>query len=146
MVNRTIRADPSVGDMHNRQPITPRLLWQSMKDYDLWPIYAIGIAWEVPSVPPEQYLTLTLKNLGFDTFRTNLLTIPSVFFGMITMLILAYSAEIFRELTFTAIINQIWMLPFLVYLYTKDITKINRWGAWGILTALLSTPSREYPS
>lgn len=144
MTNRIIRADPSVGDMHNRQPITPKLLWQSMKDYDLWPIYAIGLTWEVPSVPPEQYLTLTLRGIGFDTFKTNLLTIPSVFLGMCTMVILAYSAEIFRELTFLAMVPQAWVLPFLVYLYTNDITSINRWAAWGILTALISAPSRMY--
>lgn len=27
-------------------------------------------------IPPQYYITLSLKNLGFDTFQTNLLTIP----------------------------------------------------------------------
>lgn len=36
MVNRILRDDPSKGDMHNRQALTPRLLWQSLKDWELW--------------------------------------------------------------------------------------------------------------
>lgn len=66
-VNRVLRDDPSKGDMHNRQAITPKLLWKAMCDFDLWPIYAIGLLAYVPQTPVDQYITLTLKGIGFST-------------------------------------------------------------------------------
>lgn len=141
MINRVIREDPTKSYMHNRQPITPKLLWKSMTDYDLWPLYILGLMFQIPMGPPNQYLTLTLKGLGFDTFHTNLLVIPSVVFHMFTMMILTYVAEIWKELTFTAAIPQIWALPFLIFIYVKDINAINKWTSYAIMTALLSYPS-----
>jgi len=38
VVNRVLRDDPSKGDMHNRQAVTPRRLWNAIKDYDMWPV------------------------------------------------------------------------------------------------------------
>jgi hypothetical protein len=127
--------------MHNRQPITPKLLWKSMCDFDLWPLYIIGLTFQIPETTPQQYLTLTLKGLGFGTFGTNLLVIPSTVLHMITMMALTYAAEIWGELTLTSAFGQVWALPFLVFLYVKDITKINKWTAFGIMSLLLSYPS-----
>ncbi|TVY60831.1 putative transporter [Lachnellula suecica] len=141
IINRIIREDPTKSGMHNRQPITPKLLWKSMCDFDLWPLYIIGLTFQIPETTPNQYLTLTLKGLGFGVFKTNLLVIPSTVLHMITMLAMTYAAEIWGELTLTSAIGQIWALPFLAYLYAVDITKINKWTAFGIMSLLLSYPS-----
>jgi hypothetical protein len=67
VVNRVLRDDPSKGDMHNRQAITPRRLWNALKDYDMWPLYIIGLLAYIPQSPPYTYISLTLKSLGFST-------------------------------------------------------------------------------
>jgi hypothetical protein len=144
MINRVIREDPSKSGMHNREPITPKFLWKSMCDYDLWPLYILGLTFQIPEITPNQYLTLTLKGLGFGTFNTNLLVIPSTVLHMVTMLLMTYAAEVWGELTFTAGIGQFYVLPFLIFIYVKDITKINKWKAFGIMTGLLSYPSGKF--
>lgn len=144
MVNRVIREDPSKGTMHNRQAITPKLLWQSLKDYDLWPLYLIGLTFETPMTTPTQYLTLSLKGLGFNTFQTNLLTIPNTALHIVLMIALTYASEIVGELTLISMLGQVWALPFLVFLYVVDINSVNKWVAWVVMTLLLAYPSGEH--
>lgn len=45
------------------------------------PMYLVGFTFLVSTFPPKIYLTLTLRNLGFDVFQTNLLTIPTQVLG-----------------------------------------------------------------
>jgi hypothetical protein len=107
MANRILRDDPGKGDMHNRQGIIPLakslvvsltyanllgllligLAWGAFKasitDYHMWPIYLIGLSWNMPTVPSQGYLTLTLRDIGFSVFETSLLCVPaSVLFMM----------------------------------------------------------------
>ncbi|KAI7784113.1 hypothetical protein LA080_010425 [Diaporthe eres] len=141
IVNRVLREDPSKSNMHNRQPVTPKLLWQSLKDFDLWPLYILGLAFQIPMTPQTQYLTLTLKGLGSDTFQTNLLTIPYYAGHIVSMLIFTYLGEIWNELTFTAMIGQIWSPPFLICLVVLNLATINRWALYAVLVLLLVYPN-----
>lgn len=141
LINRVIRDDPSKSSMHNREPLTPKLLWQSMKDFDLWPLYILGLTFQTPMSAPSNYLTLSLRELGFDTFKTNLLVIPSKVLHVVNMLALTYAGEVFGELTFISLIGQLWALPFLIFLNFVNINQINKWVAWIVFTLFLCYPS-----
>lgn len=43
----------------------------------MWPIYLLGFTWTTPHTCATVYLTLMLRGLNFDTFETNLLTVPA---------------------------------------------------------------------
>lgn len=140
IVNRVLRDDPSKSDMHNREPVTLQMLWKSLKDYDLWPIYIIGILFEIPTAPPKTYLTLSLKALGFTTFNTTLLTIPVTIFAAINMLWVTYLTERFHQIAVIGLLAQMWVLPLLIIEYTS-ITKLSPWGQYALTFIILGQPS-----
>ncbi|TEY70373.1 hypothetical protein BOTCAL_0105g00150 [Botryotinia calthae] len=140
VVNRVLRDDPSKGDMHNRQAITPKKLWHAAKDYDLWPLYAIGMIAYIPQSPPQSYITLTLKNLGFSTFNTNLLTIPYSVFHIIMLLLITQLSERANERTLVSMIQPLWTLPCIIALRFWPGAGVQAWNTYALVTVLLSYP------
>ncbi|KAL3426808.1 major facilitator superfamily transporter [Phlyctema vagabunda] len=140
LVNRILRDDPSKGDMHNRQAITLQMLWRSLCDYSLWPIYVLGLTFGIPAGPPDQYLTLTLRQLGFNTFDSNLLSIPAQIATTINMLLLTYLSELMNQRALLGLFAQIWFLPCVVALAILP-AETSKWGSYALVTVLLSYPS-----
>ncbi|KAF4627859.1 hypothetical protein G7Y89_g10293 [Cudoniella acicularis] len=140
VVNRVLRDDPSKGDMHNRQAITPRRLWNAAKDYDLWPIYALGLICFIPQTPPANYLTLTFKSLGFSTFNTNLLTIPSAITHIITLLGITWLSEKIGERALVGALQPLWTLPCIIAFLTWKGFMVKVWPSYVLVNVLLSYP------
>ena len=139
MVNRVIRDDPSKGDMHNRQALSPKALWRSLSDYDMWPIYLLGLSWLIPNNPMTQYLTLQLKAAGFGTFETNLLTIPAYAIFIVQLLFWTWVSEKTDQRFLTGLVSQIWCFPILMALETIS-DKTGPWPKWTLSTLLVGSP------
>ncbi|KAG6914964.1 hypothetical protein DXG01_014187 [Tephrocybe rancida] len=138
-VNRVLRDDPSKGDMHNREGLTIKRLWTAVLDYDLWPLYVAGLMFGIPTTTPNTYLSLSLRNIGFNTFQTNLLSIPSSVAGIITMFAITIVSELVNDRTWVAMGENVWALPFLVAIYTLP-EHPNQWIFFGLASGLLSYP------
>ncbi|KAI6046795.1 allantoate permease [Pisolithus marmoratus] len=152
MVNRILRDDPTKainlryclqGDMHNKEGLSLGRLWTAICDYNLWPLYILGLTFGIPDNPPLTYLTLLLRDIGFNTFQTNLLSIPYQALGIVTMFLVTLLSEHIGERTFVAMLEDLWTLPFLVALYALP-SEPNQWVFFGIVTGLLSFPSVAY--
>ncbi|KAF3014341.1 hypothetical protein E8E15_003623 [Penicillium rubens] len=140
IVNRVIRDDPSKGSMHNRQAVTPRRFWESLKDYHMWPIYALGLIWLIPTHPAQSYLTLQLRSQGFTTFQTNLLTIPSAVLAIITLIAITWIAERTNQRLLWGVGVEVWNIVLLIALELLP-QKSMPWPRWAILTLLVGGPS-----
>ncbi|RMZ77255.1 hypothetical protein DV738_g4534, partial [Chaetothyriales sp. CBS 135597] len=141
MVTRVLRDDPGKSTMHNRQGLSLRLLWNAFTDYDMWPIYLMGLTWLIPTGPPSAYISLTCKALGFDTFQTNLLTIPAYVLFILQLLFWTWFSEKVNQRLLIPFIAQIWAFPLLIALIALPKTFPNsNWAKWVISTLLIGFP------
>ncbi|KAM0718897.1 hypothetical protein Q7P37_005969 [Cladosporium fusiforme] len=140
VVNRVLRDDPSKGDMHNRAGLTVRNLWDALRDYDLWPLYFIGFVFMVAQSTPDAYLTLTLRNLGYDQFEANLLSIPNQVISCFTLFAATWFSEFIGQRMLVASTQNIWLLPCLIALRWWPGAQVNAWATFALMTVLLSCP------
>ncbi|KAJ4299323.1 hypothetical protein N0V90_004568 [Kalmusia sp. IMI 367209] len=139
IVNSVIRDDPHKGGMYNRQGLSVSQIWKCSKDYDMWPLYALGLLFGIPKYPVDQYLTLSFRGLGFDVIQTNLLSIPKTVGSSITMLLVTAFSELVNNRSFVSMVEDAWLLPcFAALLALKD--PISAWSYFAIATVLLSFP------
>ena len=123
-----------------RQAVTLRLLWEALKDYDMWPIYLLGLTWSIPSTPATNYLTLTLKSLGFGTFTTNLLTIPAYVLFLLQLIFWTWVSERVNERFLIVVMCQFYMLPLVVALEVLPGGATHAWVRYALNALLVGFP------
>lgn len=139
LVNRIIRDDPSKGTMHNRQAVTPKMLWKALWDYDMWPIYLLGLTWMIPNTPATSYISIQLKSLGFSTFQTNLLTIPAYVIFIVNLLFWTWISERFDIRFLLGIVAEVWCLVPLIALAVLPDNS-SPWVLWILNVILIGAP------
>lgn len=139
MVNRLLRDDPSKGDMNNRQAVTLALLWKVLQEWEMWPLYLIGLFAYIPPSPINTYLSYILRQMGFSVFHANLLAIPSQFLFAVNLLIITWVSKKFKERAIISSISNIWIFPWILALVILP-SNTNPWIRYAMLTGLLSYP------
>lgn len=140
VANRVLRDDPSKGDMNNRTGLSLRNLWDAVADYDLWPIYLIGVVFMIPQSTPDQYITLSLRSLGYDQFESNLLSIPNQFISCFTLFAATWASEFTGQRMWMASTQNIWLFPCLIALRWWPGVQVNAWATFALITVTLSCP------
>ena len=139
MVNRILRDDKSKGDMHNRQAVTPKLLGYALLDWEMWPIYLVGLSFLIPNYPITQYLTLVTKGAGFSRLTVNLLTIPAYALFIVNLLFWTWVSEKTNQRFMTGLVSQIWCMPLLIASEFLP-ESASRWVKYTLATLLVGAP------
>ena len=134
-----IRDDSLIVGIHNRQGLSVKQIWKCAKDYDMWPLYALGLLFGLPKYPVNQYLTLSFRGLGFNVIETNLLSIPYIVGSSIMMLLITAFSELVNNRSFVSMAEDAWLLPCFVALIALP-SPIGPWAYFVIATVLLSFP------
>ena len=93
----------------------------------------------MPSGTPQVYLTLSLRQLGFNTTQSALLSIPAYVVGGIGLVATAYLSEHINSRVLATVTAQIWTLPLLIALYTFN-SHTSQWVYFAVVTLIVGFP------
>ncbi len=125
--------------MHNRQGLTMPLLWQALCDWDMWPVYLLGLTLLQPIHPIMNYLTLNLRQLGFDTFETNLLTIPGYVIFAVQLLVWTWVSEKINNRFLVVFFYSVWVFPLMLALRLLP-DHANTWVRYSLTVLMVGYP------
>jgi predicted MFS family arabinose efflux permease len=136
IVNRVLRDDPTKSTMHNRQALPVKTIFRCIADFDMIPMYLIGLLFGIGSYPVQQYFQLSMKQLGFTTLQSNLLSIPNAAISIVNLLIITVVSELVDNRAFVSMAENLWMLPNYIALLTLP-SPISGWTYFAVSTVLL---------
>ncbi|KAI0180351.1 MFS general substrate transporter [Hypoxylon sp. FL1284] len=165
LVNRLLRDDPSKGDMNNRQGVGLVLLFKAIREWEMWPLYIIGltsVSYDslsspslilqhspegpiisereyIPPGAPTNYLSYILRQIGFSVFQANLLAIPSQFLFAVNLLLVTWVSRHVDERSIVSSSSNIWLFPWVLALVLLP-DGASPWVRYALLTGLLSYP------
>ncbi|CAK9442220.1 uncharacterized protein LODBEIA_P59630 [Lodderomyces beijingensis] len=140
VVNRILRDDPTKGSMHNRQAIGLKQLWTCLIDYDLWPLYSIGVMAYIGNFTFGSYFTLMTRQLGFGVFDTNLLTIPQAVLYILNLLAITWLSERFQNRSMISLISPIYCFIVLGVIRFYPGSGIEIWPSYVMNTIYMGQP------
>ena len=106
----------------------------------MWPIYLLGLTKTLPNQCATAYLTLTLRNLGFDTFQTNLLTVPAYALFITQLIFWTWVSEKINNRFLIILVCQIYMFPILIALETLPAGSPYAWSRYVLNMMLVGYP------
>lgn len=138
IVNRVLRNDPTKGIASHR--ITLRQFLDALLDYDLWPIYLVGLLAYIPIDTVSQYLNITLRGFGWSTASVNLWAIPHNLLHIVFLLKITALSEHLRQRALVCLLYCVWMIPLVGFLLFWKGAMVNEWGTWFLCTMIVGAP------
>ena len=126
MISR-LRDDPSKGRTHFRSPIGFSDIKAALFDPSMALLYFIGLVSYIPPGTVGAYLTLTIKELGFSTLYTNLMSAPAALLTIILMAALSLFSDRINSRALVGLLGASWLIaPFIVVNFSQP-----SWDRWG---------------